>query len=51
VTALIVRLPLVPIAERTSRNGLSRMKGNFQVRFLEGGAGWQQPASTRRCSV
>jgi hypothetical protein len=25
------------------------MKGNFQVRFLEGG-GWQQPASTRRLS-
>ena len=27
--------------------GLSRMKGNLHVRFLEG-AGWQQPASTRR---
>src|ERR1035438_5560752 len=45
----VVRLPPRARNKCTGRIGLSRMKGNFQVRFLEGG-GWQQPASTRRLS-
>ena len=34
---LIVRLPPRATTMRTGWSGLSRMKGNFQVRFLEGG--------------
>jgi hypothetical protein len=36
-STFVVRLPPVPTMRCTGWNGLSRMRGNSHVRFLEGG--------------